>query len=638
VRALGGFLGAALLLVAPAASGHATIVIVNGDSPNTGFNDPTPVDPVGGNPGATLGAQRLAVFQAAAAIWGETLDSAIPITVLAHFQALSCSSTGATLGSAGPTNFFSSDDPSLDGGVAPTVFPLPKTWYVSAETQHFAGQKLLSGIGTDEANYDIVARFNSALDNPGTANCGGLTWYYGLDDQHGTAIDLLTVVLHELGHGLGFLSLTDNSSGEFPAMNEPDIWSRFLYDEASGSHWADLSASGRVASAVSGALAWDGPSARAAVPNTLAFPPIVRVSSAPNTPSVVKDYPEVRVAQFSGPIPSDGVTGPLAVGSTRWGCTALGRLDPLEGRLAILDRGGPTADAGCTFVEKARNAQDAGAIGLLIANNTSNPSILIPAGTATDVTIPVLMMTQTDGQALKDAVGAGPVNASIVRDASQGYQGADASLRPLLYSPTTLERGSSVSHWDTSAFPNLLMEPIINPDLGHDLDLTVPLLRDIGWYLVDVAISGSGPATLGAGQRGTFTFTVTNPGPSPASAVTVSNALTGLTFVSNSGDCTTAFPCTLGDLPAGTSRTITTVLTASSTAGAVTQATVASSSNYNSTNDSAKVNVNGGISTPDAGTGGGGGGSTSCTAALGPPAPWLAVLGLLAFVRRRRPV
>jgi hypothetical protein len=156
VKASSGLLATALLLAAPAAFGKATIIIVNGDGPSTGFNDPTPVAPVGGNPGTTLGAQRLAVFQAVAEIWGQALDSAVPISVLAHFQPLTCDASGATLGSAGPTNIFSSDDPSLDGGVSPTVFPRARTWYVSAETQRFAGKQLLSGTGTDPANF--VAR------------------------------------------------------------------------------------------------------------------------------------------------------------------------------------------------------------------------------------------------------------------------------------------------------------------------------------------------------------------------------------------------------------------------------------------------------------------------------------------------
>ena len=51
--------------------------------------------------------------------------------------------------------------------------------------------------------------------------------------------------------------------------------------------------------------------------------------------------------------------------------------------------------------------------------------------------------------------------------------------------PSVLAAGSSVSHWDPSAFPNLLMEPAINSDLTTLLvppkDITLPLLKDIGW-------------------------------------------------------------------------------------------------------------------------------------------------------------
>jgi hypothetical protein len=53
--------------------------------------------------------------------------------------------------------------------------------------------------------------------------------------------------------------------------------------------------------------------------------------------------------------------------------------------------------------------------------------------------------------------------------------------RPLLYTPNPLIGWSSVSHWDVSAFPNLLMEPNINSDLTTSLvpplDITLPLLK-----------------------------------------------------------------------------------------------------------------------------------------------------------------
>ncbi len=632
MRVLRILLAAALFLVTPAALASATIIITNGDGANTGFNDPTPRTPVGGNTGTTLGAQRLIVFQKAAEIWGQNLDSDVPISVIAHFQPLDCTTTGAVLGSAGPTNFFSSDDPTLDAGIPPTFFPKPKTWYVSAETARFAGVQILSGTGSDSNDYDILARFNSSLDTPQTANCGGLTWYYGLDNKHESAIDLLTVVLHEFGHGLGFLSLSDPQSGNFPAMNEPDIWSYVLYDEATGKHWTDLTASARAASALSGALAWDGPAVTAAVPAVLALPPILNVTSAPNTPSAVKGY-TIAAAQFGGAIPLDGgISGPLGVGSTGWGCSALGRLAPLDGKIAILDRGGPN-DAGCPFVEKARNAQDAGAIGLVVANNVAtaiiNPGT--PAGDdALDVLIPVAMVSQADGTSLKSAVAAGEVHAEFTRDTGQGRAGADASDRALLYAPTTFESGSSVSHWDKTAFPNLLMEPVINPDLTHSLDLTPVLMRDIGWFPVALAISGQGPTSLTEGQQGSFTYTVHNPGPYVAPAVTVSSTLTGLTFVANSGDCTTAFPCKLGDLQAGDTRTFTTTLKAATTADG--NGTTVTTANSVSATGAANVSA---LTVKVPTTPSGGGTTGGCTAALGPPTPWLALLGLIALARRR---
>src|SRR4029434_7420588 len=87
--------------LASSAFGAATIVIQNNDAAGVGFNDPTPVAPIGGNPGTTLGQQRLNAFQFAANIWGATLTSNVTITVKADWIALSCTPTTATLGSAG---------------------------------------------------------------------------------------------------------------------------------------------------------------------------------------------------------------------------------------------------------------------------------------------------------------------------------------------------------------------------------------------------------------------------------------------------------------------------------------------------------------------------------------------------------
>ena len=98
-------------------------------------------------------------------------------------------------------------------------------------------------------------------------------------------------------------------------------------------------------------------------------------------------------------------------------------------------------------------------------------------------------MTLADGTALRAAVATrsrlhSGMSANIGLNLAV-LQGADAAGRALLYTPNPFVGGSSVSHWDTSAFPNQLMEPSINSDLTHEVsppqDLTFPLLKDIGW-------------------------------------------------------------------------------------------------------------------------------------------------------------
>jgi hypothetical protein len=50
------------------AASAANILVVNADGSGEGLNDPTPAAPVGGNPGTTIGQQRLVVLQQAAEI------------------------------------------------------------------------------------------------------------------------------------------------------------------------------------------------------------------------------------------------------------------------------------------------------------------------------------------------------------------------------------------------------------------------------------------------------------------------------------------------------------------------------------------------------------------------------------------
>src|SRR5262249_52992238 len=74
----------------------------------------------------------------------------------------------------------------------------------------------------------------------------------------------------------------------------------------------------------------------------------------------------------------------------------------------------------------------------------------------------------------------------------------------------------------------------------------------------DVAVTKTGPAFAVPGTPLSYTITVTNNGPSNAQAVIVNDpAPSGSTFRSNTGDCATAFPCTLGTLAPHATRPIT---------------------------------------------------------------------------------
>ena len=154
-----------------------------------------------------------AAFQYAVDIWSTIIVSDVPIRVAANFRPL----RPGVLGSAGTTNLFADFSDEVE----------PDTWYVSALADAIAGRDLNAEVDSLADFADISTNFSSVFN-----------WYYGTDlnpaaDQY----DFVTIVLHELGHGLGFSGFasvdtdsTQEGTVRFPYRAEflPVIYSDFV--------------------------------------------------------------------------------------------------------------------------------------------------------------------------------------------------------------------------------------------------------------------------------------------------------------------------------------------------------------------------------------------------------------------------
>lgn len=138
-------------------------------------------------------------FTYAASIWETQISSTVPIVIEAEF---SSSLPSGILGGAGPETFYRS-----------VSFPYSNnTWYPVALAN------ALSNVDNNGSSPEISAIFSSSY-----------PWYYGTDGNPPTnQFDFVTVVLHEIGHGLGF-------SGSFAVSNGVASWGYgtsypFIYD------------------------------------------------------------------------------------------------------------------------------------------------------------------------------------------------------------------------------------------------------------------------------------------------------------------------------------------------------------------------------------------------------------------------
>jgi hypothetical protein len=357
--------------------GNANVVVHIGDQPGEGFFAP-----------GALGQQRRAAIEHVASIWAGLLQSTVPIHLDVTFDDLSCADGSATLAQAGPSFIFESFSGADVGS----------TWYPGPLAEALAGQNLSLEDDVDPEAGDIHAMFNSGIDE----GClgGGATFDYSLTGtgQQGR-FSFVNVALHELGHGLGFVSLVNETTGANP-MGLPDIWSFFTRDTENGLLWHQMTNGQRAASAKkTGRLVWDGPNVNAAGAAFLSASPVLQVDS----PASVHGGYEVATAEFGPPLEESGVSGRLvqvqdASAMPHEACHAIVNASAVNGQIALVNRGT------CSFMVKVKNAQNAGAVGVVIVNNEAGPPIPI-RGTDPSIGIPVVMVRQDDGASLIQAAG-----------------------------------------------------------------------------------------------------------------------------------------------------------------------------------------------------------------------------------------
>lgn len=204
----------------------------------SGFDSSENIAPSGGNNGTTIGEQRRLAFIKAAELLANQIVSSQTIVVDASFSGLPCDASSAVLGSAGSMGSiaYEASDTLPAGALVDTFYPIA----------------LFNALENDDAApelADIQAEFNSNLG--GNFCLRGGDWYYGFDDNSGNLTGFLTVLLHEITHGLGFTSLVNPSTGaKSEAFNSDgsiteidDIFSNFLYIKSEDKTWAQLGTS-----------------------------------------------------------------------------------------------------------------------------------------------------------------------------------------------------------------------------------------------------------------------------------------------------------------------------------------------------------------------------------------------------------
>lgn len=110
-----------------------------------------------------------------------------------------------------------------------------------------------------------------------------------------------------------------------------------------------------------------------------------------------------------------GVTGDLVIPNVATGCTTI-TAGSLTGKIALI------TSPSCTYDTKIRNAQAAGAIGVLIHRSNSNVAVDMYTENGTGITIPAIMIANTEGTFITSELTTGRTVNVTLKDIGTGYK------------------------------------------------------------------------------------------------------------------------------------------------------------------------------------------------------------------------
>lgn len=275
-------------------------------------------------------------------------------------------------------------------------------------------------------SYDGAGAQMRSINNA-PISCPNASWN-GVTTNYCNGVTSDDVVAHEWGHAYTQYTSDLIYQWQSGALNESysDIW-------------------GETVDMLNGAQT-DSPAPVRTVNSCSTFtigPPILVV----NSPASIDGTYPAGAAQFGPPLTPAGLTGDVVLaddgdttpagGSTSDACTPLVNAGAISGNIALVDRGV------CPFTEKVKNAQDAGAVGVIVANNVAG--VITMSGVDPTITIPSLSVSLATGNLIKGELNNG---VNVTMKLAGNANPPEASYRWLMGEDSTAFGGAIRDMWD----------------------------------------------------------------------------------------------------------------------------------------------------------------------------------------------